>query len=125
MAQTRSEATKNRVLDAARDLLMEQGISELTMKDVQERSGVSNGSIFHHFGSKDGILEVSWTAVADVANTGAGLRSHFKQGDDSWVHAVSHLVYDPCALRPPARDKGVPMVSAEAVCQCAVSDDQA
>lgn len=55
--QTRSEETKTKVLEAARLLLMEHGITELTLKDVQERSGVSNGSIFHHFGSKDGILE--------------------------------------------------------------------
>lgn len=57
MVQSRSEETRNRVLDATRELLMEHGISELTMKDVQEKSGVSNGSIFHHFGSKDGIYE--------------------------------------------------------------------
>lgn len=62
MAQKRSEVTKSLVLDAARALLMEQGISELTLKDVQERSGVSNGSIFHHFGTKDGILEELFVA---------------------------------------------------------------
>jgi len=56
MVQSRSEKTKSRVLDATRELLMEHGISELTMKDVHEKSGVSNGSIFHHFGSKDGII---------------------------------------------------------------------
>lgn len=81
MAQTRSEATKNRVLDAARDLLMEQGISELTMKDVQERSGVSNGSIFHHFGSKDGILAALFAAErrAYLGSVGAAIIAH--EGD--------------------------------------------
>lgn len=62
MAQLRSDVTKSLVLEAARALLMEQGISELTLKEVQERSGVSNGSIFHHFGSKDGILEELFVA---------------------------------------------------------------
>lgn len=62
MTQSRSGETKARVLDATRDLLMEHAISEVTMKDVQERSGVSNGSIFHHFGSKDGILEELFVA---------------------------------------------------------------
>jgi len=62
MAQSRSEETRTRVLDAARELLMEQGISAVTMKDVHARSGVSNGSLFHHFGSKDGILEALFVA---------------------------------------------------------------
>jgi AcrR family transcriptional regulator len=62
MSQSRSLETKTRVLDAARAVLMEHGISELTMKDLQDRSGVSNGSIFHHFGSKDGVLEELFVA---------------------------------------------------------------
>lgn len=74
MMQTRSEQTRKRVLDATRELLMAHGISELTLKDVQEKSGVSNGSIFHHFGSKDGIIEAIFveerraylTAVSDA-----------------------------------------------------------
>ncbi len=60
--QTRSEETRDRVLEATRALLMERAISEVTMKDVQEGSGVSNGSIFHHFGSKDGIIEAIFVA---------------------------------------------------------------
>ncbi|WFL76232.1 TetR/AcrR family transcriptional regulator [Altererythrobacter arenosus] len=56
MVQSRSEETRNRVLDATRELLMAHGFNELTMKHVQEKSGISNGSIFHHFGSKEGIV---------------------------------------------------------------------
>lgn len=62
MIQPRGADTKTRVLDSARALLMEHGIADLTLKDVQERSGVSNGSIFHHFRSKDGILEELFVA---------------------------------------------------------------
>ncbi|MFN9375596.1 MAG: TetR/AcrR family transcriptional regulator [Novosphingobium sp.] len=81
MVQSRSEDTKNRVLEAACALLMEQGISEMTMKDVQERSGVSNGSIFHHFGSKDGILEALFVAErrAYLGSVGAAIIAH--EGD--------------------------------------------
>lgn len=81
MAQTRSETTKSRVLDAARSLLMEHGISAVTVKDVQERSGVSNGSIFHHFGSKDGILEELFVAERRdyLGQVGGAIVAH--QGD--------------------------------------------
>ncbi len=81
MIQSRSEETKTRVLDAMRALLMQQAISEVTMKDVQERSGVSNGSIFHHFGSKDGILEELFVAErrAYLGSVGEAIIAH--EGD--------------------------------------------
>ena len=57
MVQARSETTREKVLEAATELVVELGHENVSMKDLVERSGVSNGSIFHHFGSKDGVLE--------------------------------------------------------------------
>ena len=57
MVQKRSEKTREAVLAAATELVVEHGHQDVPMKDLVERSGVSNGSIFHHFGSKDGVLE--------------------------------------------------------------------
>ncbi|WP_265587362.1 TetR/AcrR family transcriptional regulator [Sphingomicrobium arenosum] len=56
MVQSRSKTTRERVLAATTDLLMERGIAGVTIKDIRDASGVSNGSIFHHFGSKDGVV---------------------------------------------------------------------
>lgn len=72
MVQSRSEDTRERVLDAAAALIIDRGIADVTLKDIQEQSGVSNGSIFHHFGSKDGIViqlfvrerRAYWSSVA-------------------------------------------------------------
>ena len=57
MVQERSKTTRGKVLDAATELVMELGHENVVMKDLVARSGISNGSIFHHFGSKDGVLE--------------------------------------------------------------------
>ena len=57
MVQARSRTTRDRVLEAATDLVIEAGHQNVSMKELVERSGVSNGSIFHHFGSKDGVVE--------------------------------------------------------------------
>ncbi|WP_369026087.1 TetR/AcrR family transcriptional regulator [Qipengyuania sp. RANM35] len=57
MVQARSKMTRERVLEAATQLVLERGHEALAMKDLVELSGVSNGSIFHHFGSRDGVLE--------------------------------------------------------------------
>ena len=57
MVQARSKMTREKVLEAATQLVLEAGHEALSMKDLVELSGVSNGSIFHHFGSRDGVLE--------------------------------------------------------------------
>ena len=57
MVQARSTSTRESVIEAATELVVEEGHANVSMKELVERSGVSNGSIFHHFGSKDGVLE--------------------------------------------------------------------
>ena len=62
MAQERSRKTRAKVLDAARDLIVEHGHEQVSLKEICDRSGVSNGSIFHHFGSKEGIVRELFAA---------------------------------------------------------------
>ena len=61
MVQTRSQDTREKVLKAAEELVIEFGHETMPMKELIARSGVSNGSIFHHFGSKDGVLDEIFT----------------------------------------------------------------
>jgi AcrR family transcriptional regulator len=48
----RSDATQQRILDAATEVFRTRGFSAATMADIVERSGASIGSIYHHFGGK-------------------------------------------------------------------------
>ena len=54
--QERTTITRNKVLDAARRLFLERSVAEVSVQEIAAASGVSNGSIFHHFGSKNGII---------------------------------------------------------------------
>jgi AcrR family transcriptional regulator len=54
---TSSSATRQRILDAARDLYREQGVAATTLKAVAERADVSRGTILHHFEGADGLVE--------------------------------------------------------------------
>jgi AcrR family transcriptional regulator len=49
-------ATREAVLDAALALVDEGGLAAVTIAALAARSGVSNGSIYHHFGSREGVL---------------------------------------------------------------------
>ncbi|MEV8630667.1 TetR/AcrR family transcriptional regulator [Streptosporangium sp. NPDC051023] len=53
--QRRGEATADRILAAALDLYAAQGSGALTMTALIAETGVSSGSLYHHFGSLDGL----------------------------------------------------------------------
>lgn len=52
---TKAGETRARVLEAAARLFAERGLEAVSIQDIRDASGVSNGSIFHHFGSKNGV----------------------------------------------------------------------
>ncbi|MFB8208850.1 MULTISPECIES: TetR/AcrR family transcriptional regulator [unclassified Streptomyces] len=61
--QQRGEVTAAQVLDTALELYAEQGEAGLTLSAITSASGVSAGSIYHHFGSLQGVvlaLAQSW-----------------------------------------------------------------
>jgi AcrR family transcriptional regulator len=48
------------MLDAARDLLLESGSGNATVEAISDLSGAPTGSIYHRFGSRDGLLTWLW-----------------------------------------------------------------
>lgn len=47
--------SRDRVLASARKLFFAQGVDETSVADICRDSGVSNGSLFHHFRTKEAI----------------------------------------------------------------------
>lgn len=52
-----STDTRTRVLDAALACFVELGYEQTTITRIRERSGVSNGALFHHFATKEAIAD--------------------------------------------------------------------
>src|SRR5690606_8304072 len=50
------EATRNRVVTAARELFEQNGYEGTTIRDIASRAGVSVGSVFTTFASKGEVL---------------------------------------------------------------------
>lgn len=71
----KKRTTRQRVLDAALALVLEGGEEAASIAAIREACGVSVGSIYHHFGNKQGIL----TALYEE-----GMRRH----EDQLVEAV-------------------------------------
>lgn len=57
--RTRGAATIERALAAAREIIDEGGETSLRIVDVSQRSHVSIGSLYHHFGSRDGLVDAA------------------------------------------------------------------
>ena len=52
------EETKQKILDAATKLFMEKGFEQTTVLDIiGETGGLTRGAFYHHFKSKDDVLE--------------------------------------------------------------------
>ncbi|HAX52737.1 TetR/AcrR family transcriptional regulator [Muricomes intestini] len=54
--QQKSRETKERIFLAAKTILRKKGYEELSIKNICEEAGVSNGSFYHHFKTKDDLL---------------------------------------------------------------------
>jgi AcrR family transcriptional regulator len=51
--------TREAAIDCVIELLDEQGEQGLRIAEVTERSGISVGSIYHHFGDRDGLIKAA------------------------------------------------------------------
>jgi AcrR family transcriptional regulator len=73
-----TEETRNRIIDAARELFMSDGFFETQMKDVAEKVGISRTSLYRYYRDKldlgMAILEVAFDEIA---------------ADQSWRSAAS------------------------------------
>ncbi|GII00221.1 TetR/AcrR family transcriptional regulator [Planobispora takensis] len=49
-------ATREAILDAALTIVADKGLEAMTISRLAEVSGASNGSIYHHFGSRGGVV---------------------------------------------------------------------
>ncbi|GAB1818273.1 TetR/AcrR family transcriptional regulator [Herbidospora sp. RD11066] len=85
MRQARSEATIRRLLDTALEAFTDD---DFTLRSVTSRSGVSMGSLYHHFGSFDGLAAALYSECMDDLLT--SLIDHVERTEtaEEGVHAI-------------------------------------
>lgn len=52
-----AQATIESILDVAAKLFLEKGFEKTSMQDIVEAAGISKGAIYHHFASKEEIIQ--------------------------------------------------------------------
>jgi AcrR family transcriptional regulator len=78
--------TRRRILDAALACFIEEGHEPTTIARIRERSGTSNGALFHHFPSKEAVADALY--VEAIASFQEGLWALVRQRPSSLRAAV-------------------------------------
>jgi len=72
-AERRKKAQESRILDAALELVGEEGIDALSIKGIAERADYSPGALYRYFASKDELVAaLALRAVQAVGGARAG-----------------------------------------------------
>jgi AcrR family transcriptional regulator len=77
------------ILQAAAELFAERGFHATTTSEVARRAGVAEGTIFHHFQTKEGILLYLFERIME--DYARGLRS-ILQGASSGLEALEGMI---------------------------------
>jgi TetR/AcrR family transcriptional regulator, cholesterol catabolism regulator len=90
---TKSEQTKQRILDAAAKIFRAQGYSAARLSDIAASAGIQTGSVYYHFESREALVE-------EVLHLGIAVaRAHVQEAVDALPLVVSPLERVKAAIR--------------------------
>lgn len=81
------------VLDDARALVLEGGARSATIERMAKASGAPSGTLYHRFGSRDGVLLALWSRA--VRNFQTGFLAAATQEGDPTEAAVAAALWTP------------------------------
>lgn len=67
----RTERTRRVILDAAREVFIAEGYTDANIAHIVERSGLSVGSVYHHFNGKADLFLALWREFESVYSAAA------------------------------------------------------
>ncbi|AQA03761.1 hypothetical protein BVC93_16490 [Mycobacterium sp. MS1601] len=101
--QARSQATRQKIIDAAVELFNSNGYAGTGLGDIIEHAGLTKGALYHHFESKEvlasAIINATSSAVLDALR---GLADSPAPAMENLVH-VSFVIADLVAGDPTVR----------------------
>jgi len=88
--EVQARATQKKILMAASDLFARQGYHKTTITDIAQAVNLTSGAVFHHFSSKEALLE----AVVDWLARGISIYSNHLNQAEKGSLAVAEGVVD-------------------------------
>lgn len=98
----RGQATRQHLVEVAKDLFADRGYEGTSVEAVLERAGVSRGSLYHHFASKERLFEEVVKAVhtqvgeatmaAATASAATDAHDLIKVAELAWIRLAGDAV---------------------------------
>src|SRR5712664_2474883 len=102
LRQEQAQLTRNRIIDAARRLLLVGTYSAVTMEEIAKEAGVAYQTVYAIFGTKirlaEAMVDSGFSHLAESLN----LLQHARGSGDPeiWLRTVARVwraIYEPCA----------------------------
>lgn len=101
---------KENILESARKVLSEQGISKLSLRKIAAETGCAAPSIYYYFRNKQEIVAGLWEAIApdllrqlnQGVDKGDAYRQFWKQRPDDFKLFITHADYYPSVCQTDA-----------------------
>lgn len=91
---------RERVIDTALQLFSERGYFNTSIPDIVRRSGVSTGSIYHHFGDKEGIARSLFETTVERMELALQTICQRHRDARSRCHDIMALLFDIAEKEP-------------------------
>lgn len=107
--------TKSRILDAAEEVVLRDGVARLTLDAAAAEAGLSKGGILYHFPTRDSLVAGMVAKIIDEFDRDIERRLESDQEPGSFTRAYIGATMDPSAPRPDREDRlGAALIAAAA-----------
>lgn len=84
-------SASQRILDATAELVIEYGVAGVAQRQIAGRVGIRAASLYHHFASKNEIVEAVFRRGIDVMETAWDEAAAATEGADAFTRLAAHI----------------------------------
>jgi AcrR family transcriptional regulator len=93
------QSTRERILDVALELFVEQGIDKTSLREIAERMGFSKAALYYHFASKDDMVMALHMRLHGLMSTAVAGLDATTADPASWAPLLNRMIDEIAANR--------------------------
>ena len=83
---------REQIVDAAVDVIAEQGIQKLSLSEIEKKVGMSRGQLTYYFGTKEDILLAVFDRLIAIMCQRQGVDENHPFAGLTWLEVIRHLL---------------------------------
>ncbi len=114
-APTRGGDTKRRIVDAAEEVVLRDGVARLTLDAAAAEAGLSKGGILYHFPTRDALVAAMVDKIIEEFDRDIEANMDDLPGPGHFARAYIRATMTPSSTRPDREDRlGAALIAAAA-----------